>query len=277
MSGYKSLSNNNNKDSLLLFEQDSQDPFDSPSTSPVRNKNGQSSGNLDSIHSGGQGSANGNIHSKGLGFESINIPTSDQGMIGNLNENAEGTMDLNTLDEPVIDTIKRDLLSIWAKVRQVFFPAYSSISTSDSAHHILRDWDLWGPLLLCLILSIRLSITAPDGQAPRVFTTVFAVVWIGSAVITINSKLLGGKLSFFQSVCVIGYCLFPLALCSIITLFVPFIVRVILISVGFVWAVWSSVGFIGEAKLNERRLLAVYPISLFYFAISWIILVSKGL
>jgi len=54
--------------------------------------------------------------------------------------------------------------------------------------------DLWGPLLVCLTLSILLSITAPDEQGALVFAAVFFVVWFGAAVVTLNAQLLGGTM-----------------------------------------------------------------------------------
>lgn len=52
----------------------------------------------------------------------------------------------NTLDEPVKVTIMRDLTNIWNKVKQVLDPRSSD-------KNLLKDWDWWGPLLLCLVLS----------------------------------------------------------------------------------------------------------------------------
>ncbi|KNC85550.1 hypothetical protein SARC_02272 [Sphaeroforma arctica JP610] len=63
---------------------------------------------------------------------------------------------------------------------------------------LLRDWDLWGPLLLCVSLALILRETAADDQKTLVFTSVFVIVWVGSAVVTINSQLLGG--SFFHGI-----------------------------------------------------------------------------
>ena len=40
----------------------------------------------------------------------------------------------------------------------------------------------------------------------------FLIMWGGSFVVTINTKLLGGHISFFQCVCVLGYCVFPIVL-----------------------------------------------------------------
>ena len=117
-----------------------------------------------------------------------------------------------TLDEPVTTTIMRDLKQVAIKLRYVLLPAGRQNDTLKE----LRNWDLWGPLLLCLVLSILLSLSAPVGQASLVFASVFVIVWAGAAVVTVNAQLLGGQISFFQSVCVLGYCIFPLVLASLL-------------------------------------------------------------
>lgn len=74
----------------------------------------------------------------------------------------------------------------------------------------LRDWDLWfvatdpgigliltsarGPLIFCLLLSLLLSMTKSSDQKTVVFSGVFALVWIGEAVVTTQIKLLGGNM-----------------------------------------------------------------------------------
>lgn len=58
----------------------------------------------------------------------------------------------------------------------------------------LRDWDLWGPLVFCLLLSLLLSFNAAGDQKSLVFSGVFAMVWIGEAVVTMQIKLLGGNM-----------------------------------------------------------------------------------
>ena len=97
---------------------------------------------------------------------------------------------VQTLDEPVCTTITRDLRRVGAKLRLVLMPAGSQADMLKE----LRDWDLWGPLLLCLALSIVLSLSASEGQKALVFASVFVLVWVGAAVITANALLLGGKM-----------------------------------------------------------------------------------
>ena len=65
--------------------------------------------------------------------------------------------------------------------------------------------DLWGPLILCTILAVTLQ-GSPEGEPPASksgalandggpeFAEVFVIVWVGSAVVTLNTKLLGGSM-----------------------------------------------------------------------------------
>lgn len=85
--------------------------------------------------------------------------------------------------------------------------------------------DLWGPLLVCLLLSTILSVTAPGDSGSLVFAAVFVIVWAGAAAVTLNTQLLGGNVSFFQSVCILGYCVFPLTLSSLGCLIMSFIFK----------------------------------------------------
>ena len=58
----------------------------------------------------------------------------------------------------------------------------------------LRDWDLWGPLVFCLLLSLLLSFAARPEQRDAVFSGVFAMIWLGEAVVTLQIRLLGGTM-----------------------------------------------------------------------------------
>jgi hypothetical protein len=247
----------------------------------------------------------------------------------------------STLDEPVRETIMRDVSAVASKLRIVLSPlqngsnllsatTYGLVSTFDqgggsgggdgsSSHGAdaangaagaggtglgsgtaavvdhrqqtqqlspvdqqmissLKDWDLWGPLVLCLLLAVTLSFKAPPHQSSPVFAAVFCVVWIGSTVVTINAQLLGGTISFFQSVCVLGYSLFPLTLSALVVgLFRIFFntwwwLDLIVIAIGFVWSIRTSSMFIGLYIKPERRFLALYPVFFFYVFVSWLIL-----
>lgn len=182
--------------------------------------------------------------------------------------------EFSTLDEPVKDTIMRDLRAVGNKFIHVLYPKRSSA--------LLRDWDLWGPLLLCVTLALLLQGGAADSedQGGPQFAEVFVIVWFGSIIITLNSKLLGGTISFFQSLCVLGYCIMPLTVamvvCRIVLLggsgAVSFAVRLTVVIASFGWSTFASTAFLADSQPPNRKALVVYPVFLFYFVIAWMIL-----
>lgn len=199
----------------------------------------------------------------------------------------------STLDEPVRETIMRDVRSVATKLRVVLLPldrnthfGYSTVATDEvqpgenqrQVINKLREWDLWGPLIVCLALSVILSLRAPTNEASAVFAAVFVAVWVGSAVVTCNGQMLGGTISFFQSVCVLGYCVFPMMLSALLILllektwFGVVWVDLVWVALGFVWATRASTVFIGQYIRRERRSLAVYPVFFFYTFLGWLIL-----
>ena len=123
--------------------------------------------------------------------------------------------------------------------------------------------------------------TARDDQKALVFSGVFVIVWCGAAVVTLNAKLLGGTLSFFQSICVLGYCVLPLTLAAIIVRAVSATMsglaalKITLSLIACAWSVWGSMGFLGDSQPKERKALAVYPMVLFYIIIAWLIAVQS--
>jgi hypothetical protein len=121
----------------------------------------------------------------------------------------------NTIDETVWETLSRDLLAIWEKLKQVLYPKYllggmmqqgggiaaaergeadgfgggirslagrwpdADVLLQGGMSEGLRDWDLRG---------------AKADQRDLVFSGIFAMVWIGEAVVTLQIKLLGGNM-----------------------------------------------------------------------------------
>jgi hypothetical protein len=55
----------------------------------------------------------------------------------------------NTLTEPIVDTFKRDLIRIYEKIKFVL----KLKKTDEDELKAILDWDLWGPFLLCILLS----------------------------------------------------------------------------------------------------------------------------
>lgn len=104
---------------------------------------------------------------------------------------------------------------------------------------------------------------------------VFGVCAVGAIILTVNANLLGGNIGFFQSMCLLGYCLFPLDIAAIVTLFVTnLIVRWVVVVASVGWASWASVPFIGGSVPPARRALSVYPLLLLYTAMGWLALIK---
>lgn len=209
-------------------------------------------------------------------FQEINYDNPVEGEIAvPIQQQPEDLDELSTLDEPVRVTFMRDFKAIGSKFVHVVYPKKDKT--------LLRDWDLWGPLVLCVLMAIFLQGQAADektGQGGPQFAEVFVVIWVGAAVVTLNSQLLGGEISFFQSVCVLGYCMFPLVISLLFCWLVSFhtqniglfIVRLILVVLGYGWSIFASVAFLGDSQPPNRKALAVYPICLFYLTLAWMIL-----
>ncbi|KAL2153092.1 hypothetical protein VTH82DRAFT_4247 [Thermothelomyces myriococcoides] len=229
----------------------------------------------------------------------------------------------STIDETVWETLRRDLLAVWRKLREVLYPrhlffawrggpggsggggnplrgAYTSLRSGggfaaareelvgfagrvldpDALEHApggqLRDWDLWGPLIFCLLLSTLLCLQSRVEQREVVFSGVFAIVWIGMAVVTVQIKLLGGNISFAQSICVIGYTLFPLVIAALLSaLRLHWIARipVYLFLVG--WSLAAGVSILGGSGVVKNRVgLAVYPLFIFYLGLGCLCFIS---
>lgn len=72
--------------------------------------------------------------------------------------------------------------------------------------------------------------------------------------------------SFFQSVCIIGYTLFPLVLASMMSAFgLPTIARIPVYLVLVAWSLAAGVSILGgSGVVRNRVVLAVFPLLVFY-------------
>ena len=181
-----------------------------------------------------------------------------------------------TLDEPIRDTIMRDINAIKQKFKLILFPS------DESVQGISKDWDLWGPFILCLVLSVVLATQAPENQKGYVFALVYIFVWAGSAAVTLNAVLLKANLSLFQTVCVLGYSFLPLVLSAVSGWGINGIfdgplklaLKAAVVGLALVWSTKASVAFMSGLVSEDKKTLAVYPVWLLYVAMGWIIFLS---
>ena len=177
----------------------------------------------------------------------------------------------NTLNESLITTINRDLYLIYTKIKYVVNPF---ISKEKKKYHI-RQWDLWGPLLLNIFLALTLSFETKEKS--QMVALIFVIFWLGGVILYLNAHFLGVKASIFQIFCLLGYCLFPLNLSAIIVTLINFndIIRLTIVLFTLVWSVYSSSDYLKVITNQDQRYLVLYPFILFYLYISWFIFSTK--
>jgi len=177
----------------------------------------------------------------------------------------------NTLDEAILTTITRDLSLIYTKLKFVVIP---NGPRNLKTWHIKR-WDLWGPLILDLLLACTLAINSKDKS--QMIILIFVIFWLGGVILFLNANFLGVKSSIFQMFCLLGYCLFPLNLSAIfVTIFkLNAILRLIVVGATCFWSIYSSSDFLSTITNQEQRYLVLYPCILFYLYISWFIISTK--
>lgn len=82
--------------------------------------------------------------------------------------------------------------------------------------------------------------------------------------------------SFLQSVCIIGYTLFPLVIAAgLSAIGIPAIVRIPVYLVLIAWSLAAGVSILGGSGVVRNRVgLAVYPLLVFYVAIGCLCFIS---
>jgi len=184
--------------------------------------------------------------------------------INNNNENEKKISNVETLDEPIMDTFKRDLYRIGFKLKNVVIPTLNAKKKEE-----LQNWDLWGPLLFCLLLAT--AITTSKSDTGKGFLYIFIIVWVGSIILTFNCQFLGAKIGICQMSCLLGYCLFPITFASLIIAVFNVkkaSIKVIISSIACVWSCFSSIGFVSSLIEPKRKMIAVFPVFLFYLCLT---------
>ena len=172
-----------------------------------------------------------------------------------------------TLDEPVLSSLKRDLSLIYHKLKHVITPRLSSQKIEE-----LYNWDLWGPLIFCFLLSISLS---NENNESSTFVTIFSIFWIGGLIVTFNGQFLGANIGICQMICLLGYCSFPITLAGIVIGFLDINknwIKCILSFFAFLWSCLASVGFISSLVNRDKELITIIPVVIFFATLSLFVL-----
>lgn len=82
--------------------------------------------------------------------------------------------------------------------------------------------------------------------------------------------------SFFQSVCIIGYTLFPLVIAALLSaLKLPAIARIPIYLVLIAWSLAAGISILGGSGVLKNRVgIAVYPLFVFYVGLGCLCFIS---
>ena len=95
----------------------------------------------------------------------------------------------------------------------------------------------------------------------------FYIRWIN------NFVMQGGHIIFFQSLSLLGYCLFPLDIGAFICMLKDnVILKVVVVCVALAWSSWAAYPFMSTAVNPRRKALALYPVVLMYVSVGFLII-----
>ena len=249
------------------FKGDQQINLSEPNTNPNNFEFNNNSDNGNNINNNNT-SADNNISEKPPSpYGGVNVPNSKD---GNVNQNIDIAADneeprKSTLDEPIITTLKRDLLTIGNKIKYVLVPKMTERKLEE-----LYNWDLWCPLIFCFLFGIALS-TGNSESSTSIFVLIFVIFWIGGFVITFNERFLGAQIGICQVLSLLGYGMFPTAIAGIIIGFCKITniyVKLVLVAIGLIWSIIASIGFFRSLVAPDKKLLAILPVFLFLISLS---------
>ena len=249
------------------FKGDQQINLGEPNTNPNNFEFNNNTDNGNNINNNNT-SADNNISEKPPSpYGVVNVPNSKD---ENVNQNIDIAADneeprKSTLDEPIITTLKRDLLTIGNKIKYVLVPKMTERKLEE-----LYNWDLWGPLIFCFLFGIALS-TGNSESSTSIFVLIFVIFWIGGFVITFNERFLGAQIGICQVLSLLGYGMFPTAIAGIIIGFCKITniyVKLVLVVIGLIWSIVASIGFFISLVAPDKKLLAILPVFLFLISLS---------
>ncbi|CAF2132244.1 unnamed protein product [Brassica napus] len=161
----------------------------------------------------------------------------------------------NTLTEPVWDTVKRDVWRILVNNLKLVL--------------LLKRIKI---LSLFIAFSSVLILSLCSFQS-EVFAVAFALLAAGAVILTLNVLLLGGHIIFFQSLSLLGYCLFPLDVGAVICMLKDnVILKMIVVSSTLARSSSAAYSFMSAAVNPKRKALALYPVFLMYVSVGFLII-----
>lgn len=196
--------------------------------------------------------------------------------------NVAPTFKRGTLDETVLETFKRDVLEINARLKQVVYPHFFFRGQDvgefqdDSAIHC----DLWAPLAFIILYSV----SASRSNAKSLFSGLFVSLWGALLLMAVHLKLVKphDRNSLVSYVSMAGYSLFPLVVNSVLgQLILPAIftigrgsqwsirilllLRLLLLAGAVTWSM-NSIRIVTKC----RTFVEIFPLALCFLGIGWL-------
>lgn len=190
-----------------------------------------------------------------------------------------------TLDETVLETLKRDVVDINSRLKQVVYPHFPSFFCQCSEgmgaandNDISANCDLWAPLAFIILYSLFVS------HAQSLFSSLFVSSWFILLVMALHLRLTKPhqKVSLISYISISGYCLFPQVLNALLSqLLLPlafhigrenhWVVRIlsflqlVIMALCLMWSV-AAVSWVTKSK----TVIEIYPLALCFFGMAWL-------
>eukprot|EP00735_Rhodelphis_limneticus_P003289 TRINITY_DN14746_c0_g1::TRINITY_DN14746_c0_g1_i1::g.30173::m.30173 TRINITY_DN14746_c0_g1::TRINITY_DN14746_c0_g1_i1::g.30173 ORF type:complete len:263 (+),score=49.51,sp/Q9BSR8/YIPF4_HUMAN/46.70/1e-61,Yip1/PF04893.12/2.3e+03,Yip1/PF04893.12/5e-07,DUF1282/PF06930.7/0.032,PgaD/PF13994.1/5.5 TRINITY_DN14746_c0_g1_i1:90-791(+) len=163
------------------------------------------------------------------------------------------------VSKPILEELEIDIPDILRKVRCVLIPNQANQTALQTT--VKQGDDFWGPFFVCLLYSTLLV----WGQL-SVFSWVLLIWLCGSLIIFLLVRVLGGDVSYTQTLAAVGYSLLPLvAIIPLLFVFAKFSwVSFLLKSCASGWASYSCFRLLESEGIQSKRLLVMYPVALLY-------------
>lgn len=217
-----------------------------------------------------------------------NVNNSMPGLSGNMD--VVGGLSRGTLDETVLQTLKRDIYDINSKLKQVVYPHMPSSrymaagtaedgATTGTDDQIFNSSDFWAPLAFIILYSVCVS------HAKTLFSSVFVSSWFVLLVMALHLKLTKPyqNASLLSYISLSGYCLFPLVINALVVqVILPAIFHAMKETQGwkvrvhsvlkltcfafcFVWSFSCS-----AIVTRSKGFVQLYPLALCLFGLGWL-------
>ncbi|CAI9782955.1 unnamed protein product [Fraxinus pennsylvanica] len=82
----------------------------------------------------------------------------------------------------------------------------------------------------------------------------------------------GGHIIFFQSLSLLGYCLFPIDIGALICMLKDSVMVKMVVVTALAWSSWAAYPFMSTDVNTRRKALALYPVLLMYISVDFLIM-----